>query len=120
MSNLEKIKAERRKELLAILEAKKRELQIHFDEGASRAIDVSKGLMVAGAGIFVLYTIFDRYLESKFRNSTSDAATSSGKSAATKFMYPIFSMVLQEGANLMFNQGQKMLNDYIQKKKLKK
>ena len=120
MSDLEKLKAERRKELLAILESKKKELQIHFDEGANKAIDVSKGMMVAGAAVFVLYTIFDRYLESKFRNTSSATSTSSGKSAATKFMYPIFSMVLQEGASLMFNQGQKILNDFIQKRKLEK
>jgi len=118
MSDLEKIKAERRKELLAILESKKKELQIHFDQGANKAIDVGKGMMVVGAAGFVLYTIFDRYLESKFRGSNT--VSSSGKSATTKFMYPIFSMVLQEGASVLFNQGQKMLTDYLQSKKLKK
>ena len=120
MTDLEIVKAERRKELLAILESKKKDLQIHFDEGANKAIDVSKGMMVAGVGVFVLYTIFDRYLESKFRNTSTSSPTSSGKSAANKLMYPIFSMVLQEGASLMFNQGQKMVNDFIHDRKLKK
>jgi len=118
MSDLEKLKAERRKELLVILESKKKELQMHFDEGAHKAIEMSKGVMVAGVGVFMLYTIFDRFLESKFRNTTSATSNSSGKSAATKLMYPIFSMVLQEGASLMFNQGQKAVNDFIKKRKL--
>ncbi len=115
MTDLEKIKAERRKELVAILEYKKKELQIHFDQSANKAIIIGKGMMVAGAGAFILYTIFDRYLESKFRDNTTHSNAS--KSATTKLMYPFFSMALQESASLLFNQGQKIVTNYFQRKK---
>ncbi len=118
MSELEQLKAERRKELLAILESKKKELQKHFEEGANKSIDAGKGLLVIGLGTLLLYTIFDRFLESKFRIKSSSSNHSSTKAVSNKLLYPIFSMLLQKGTNALFNQSQKRLIEYLKTKQL--
>jgi len=116
MSDLERLKIERKKELLAILEAKKRKLQLHFDEGANKALEVGKGMVVVGAGVLLLYTILDRYLESKFRsNSATEAST---KSTSNKLIYPLLAMVLQQGTSVLINASQKKLVEYLKNKKL--
>ena len=116
-NELEQAKAERRKELLAILEIKKKELQKHLGESANKSIDVGKGLLAIGGGVLLLYTIFDRFLESKFRINHSTKAKSSSKSASNKLLYPIFSMLLQQGSSLLYNESQKRLVDYLKSKK---
>jgi len=117
LNKLEQKKAERRTKLLATLETKKKELQKHFEETANKSIDAGKGLLVIGAGVLLLYTIFDRFLESKFRvnHSTNDDASS--KAVSNKLLYPIFSMMLQQGTSLLFNESQKRLVDYLKNKK---
>lgn len=117
MSELELIKAERRKELLAILENKKIALQKHLEESASKSIDAGKGLLVIGTGVLLLYTVFDRFLESKFRVRTSQSINPSGKSSSNKILYPIFSMLLQQGSSVLFDEGQKRFVEYLKNKK---
>jgi len=116
MNNLERLKNERKKELLSVLESKKKSLQQHFDEGANKAIDVGKGMIVLGASILLLYTIIDRYLEAKFRSKSGSTSETSTKSSTNKLIYPLLSMALQHGANALFNTGQKRLVDYLKKK----
>lgn len=116
MNELEIIKAERRKELLAILETKKIALQKHLEESATKSIDAGKGLLAIGAGVLLLYTIFDRFLESKFRVRAS-STNSSSKSSSNKILYPIFSMLLQQGSSALFDESQKRLVDYLKNKK---
>ncbi len=118
-NNLEELKATRRKELLAILEHKKKELQKHIEESANKTIDVGKGLLAVGAGVLLLYTIFDRFLESKFRVQQNNTNASSSKSSSNKLLYPIFSMLLQQGTSLLFDASQKRLVDYLKTKKTK-
>ncbi|MCF6351766.1 MAG: hypothetical protein L3J06_02040 [Cyclobacteriaceae bacterium] len=118
-NSLEELKVARRKELLAILEHKKKELQKHVEESANKSIDVGKGLLAVGAGVLLLYTIFDRFLESKFRVQQNNTNTSSGKSSSNKLLYPIFSMLLQQGTSLLFDASQKKLVDYLKTKKTK-
>ncbi len=119
INTLEQEKAERRKELLAILESKKKELQKHFEESANKSIDAGKGLLVIGTGILLLYTIFDRFLESKFRVKHTAKEASSSKAVPNKLLYPIFSMMLQQGSSLLFNESQKRLVDYLKNKRSK-
>ncbi len=118
-NNLEELKAARRKELLAILEHKKKELQKHVEESANKSIDAGKGLLAIGAGVLLLYTIFDRFLESKFRVQQVNSETPSSKSSSNKLLYPIFSMLLQQGTSLLFDASQKRLVDYLKIKKTK-
>ncbi len=118
-NKLEQQKAKRRKELLDILETKKALLKKHFDESANKSIDAGKGLLAIGAGVLLLYTIFDRYLESRFRTKHIAKATSSTKSSSNKLLYPIFSMMLQQGSSILFNEGQKKFVDYLNRKKSK-
>ncbi len=118
-NSLEELKAARRKELLAILEHKKKELQKHVEESANKSIDAGKGLLAVGAGVLLLYTIFDRFLESKFKTQQINNNTSSSKSSSNKLLYPIFSMLLQQGTGLLFDASQKRLVDYLQTKKTK-
>ncbi len=118
LNKLEQEKAERRKELLAILENKKKELQKHFEESANKSIDAGKGLLIIGTGALLLYTIFDRFLESKFRVRHTAKEESSSKAVSNKLLYPIFSMILQQGSSLLFNESQKRLVDYLKNKKL--
>lgn len=116
MSKLEQLKAERRKELLAILEKKQKELLKHVEESANKSIDAGKGLIAIGASVLLLYTILDRFLDSKFRpQNTSDRPTA--KSSSNKILYPIFSMLLQQGSSALFDEGQKRLVDYLKNKK---
>ncbi|MCF6359472.1 MAG: hypothetical protein L3J29_01775 [Cyclobacteriaceae bacterium] len=115
--DLEQIKAERRKELLTILEEKKKSLQKHVAESANKSIDASKGLIAIGAGALLLYTIFDRFLESKFRGQQTKGSIESSKSGTNKLVHPIFSMLLQKGASWMFDEGQKRFVDYLVNKK---
>ena len=116
-NKLEQAKVERRKELLAILEIKKKELQKHVEESANKSFEVGKGLLVISTGVLLLYTIFDRFLESKFRVSRSTKEQASTKSASNKILYHIFSMLLQQGSSLLYNEGQKRLVDYLKSKK---
>ncbi len=117
LNKLEQKKAERRKELLTTLESKKKELQKHFEESANKSIDAGKGLLVIGTGVLLLYTIFDRFLESKFRVKHTTKEDTSSKTASNKLLYPIFSMMLQQGSSLLFNESQKRLVDYLKNKK---
>lgn len=117
-NKLEQAKAERRKELLSILEIKKIALQKHVEESANNSIDVGKGLLAIGSGVFLLYTIFDRFLDSKFRVEKTNKAQSSTKAATHKLLYPLFSMMLQQGSSLLFNESQKRLIEYLKNKKL--
>jgi len=117
LNKLEQKKAERRKELLTTLERKKKELQKHFEESANKSIDAGKGLLVIGTGVLLLYTIFDRFLESKFRVKHTIKEDTSSKAASNKLLYPIFSMMLQQGSSLLFNESQKRLVDYLKNKK---
>ena len=116
MSELEKLKAERRKELLAILEKKQKALLKHVEESANKSIDAGKGLLAIGAGVLLLYTIFDRFLESKFRTQNTHTHSST-KSSSNKILYPIFSMLLQQGSSALFDESQKRLVDYLKNKK---
>ncbi|MCB0504271.1 MAG: hypothetical protein KDC58_02100 [Cyclobacteriaceae bacterium] len=122
MSNLEEIKAKKRKELIATLEQKKKELQLHFDEGANKAIEWGKGMIVIGTGVLLLYTVLDRYLEVKFRSNAKkeDRPISETKSSINKLLLPIFSILLQQGASTLFSSGQKKWIDYLESKKGKK
>ncbi|MCB0496246.1 MAG: hypothetical protein KDC79_08920 [Cyclobacteriaceae bacterium] len=121
MSNLEEIKEKKRKELIATLEQKKKELQSHFDEGANKAIEYGKGMIVIGTGVLLLYTVLDRYLESKFRTSSKkpDAPASETKASMNKLLLPLFTILLQQGASSLFSMSQKKLVDYLKLKKEK-
>lgn len=121
MSRLEELKAKKREELIATLEQKKKELQSHFDEGANKAVELGKGMLVIGTGVLLLYTILDRYLEAKFRTSTKkkDKPVSDTKSSLNKLLYPIFTILLQQGASTLFSSGQKKWIDYLELKKQK-
>ena len=116
MDNHNELKAKRKKELLVILESKKKDLQMHFEKSASKSVDAGKGLLAVGFGVLLLYTIFDRFLESKFKvqELSSNAAS---KQSSNKILYPIFSMLLQQAASALFEQGQKRMLDYLKNKK---
>lgn len=116
-NELEQAKAERRKELLAILETKQKELLKNIEESANKSIDAGKGLLAIGASVLLLYTIFDRFLDSKFKSVISNKGGSSSKSSTNKLLYPILSMLLQQGSSFLFNQGQQRLVDYLKNKK---
>lgn len=117
MNELEQLKTERRKELLSILDKKQKELVKHLEESANKSIDAGKGLLAIGVGVLLLYTIFDRFLESKFRVSDSKKSNSSTKASTNKLLYPIFSMLLQQGTSTLFDESQKRLVDYLKNKK---
>jgi len=117
MSNHYELKAKRKKELLAKLESKKKDLQKHFEDTANKSIDAGKGLLAIGAGVLLLYTIFDRFLDSKFKPVISNKEGSSSKSSTNKLLYPILSMLLQQGSSIIFDQSQKRLIDYLKNKK---
>lgn len=121
MSKLEEAKARKRKELIETLELKKKELQSHFDEGANKAIEFGKGMMILGTGALLLYTILDRYLESKFRTNTKkeEAPISETKSSINKLLFPIFAFILQQSASSLFSAGQSRFIDYLESKKKK-
>lgn len=119
MSNLDKLKAKKRKELLDKLEKKKKELQDHFSEGATNAINLGKGALVMGTAILMGYTILDRYLEARFKPIEKARTNTKTKSSTNKLLYPIFSIILQQGASSLFESGQKRLIDYLNYKKQK-
>lgn len=119
MSNLDELKAKKRKELLDQLEKKKKELQNHFTEGANNAIDLGKGALVMGTAILMVYTILDRYLEARFKPIEKERVNTKTKSSTNKLLYPFFSIVLQQGASSLFESGQKRLIDYLNYKKKK-
>jgi hypothetical protein len=117
MNSHSELKAKRKKQLLAQLESKKKELQKHFEDSANKSIDAGKGLLAIGAGVLLLYTLFDRFLESKFKTTNTAKKDSSSKSSTNKLLYPIFSMLLQQGSSVLFDQAQKRMVDYLKNKK---
>lgn len=117
MSKLDDLKEKKRKELLEKLEKKKEELQRHFDEGASNAVDFGKGALVLGTTILMLYTVLDRYLEARFKPIVKERVSSKTKSSTNKLLYPLFTFALQQGASSLFDSGQKRLIDYLKSKK---
>lgn len=117
MSNHETLKAQRKKELLAKLESKKKDLRIHFEDTANKSIDAGKGILFIGTSILLLYTVLDRFLDAKFRTKSSTNSASTTKSSTSKIVYPIFSMLLQQGMSTIYDQGQKRLVDYLKNKK---
>ncbi len=117
MNSHNELKAKRKKELLDQLETKKKDLQKHVTETANKSIEVGKGLLAIGAGVLLLHTIFDRFLESKFKKEEKPIKGSSAKSSSNKLLYPFFSMLLQQGSSVLFNQGQKQLVQYLKNKK---
>ena len=113
MSNLEQNKAKRREELLATLELKKKALQEHLDEGANKAINVGKGIIVAGTGLLLIYAIFDRYLESKFKPQKEQSTSSLTKSSVNNLLLPLLSILVQQGTHTLFELGKKKLINYL-------
>lgn len=119
MSNsFEQHKAQRREELLKNLERKKKELQSHLAQTANNSVELGKGLLAIGAGVLVLYTIFDRFLEAKFRPlSVKKNQESSSKNTSQKLLLPFYSMLLQQGSSVLFNAAQDKLIHRLKKKK---
>lgn len=117
MSRLDELKAKKRKELLDKLEKKKAELQSHFDEGASNAVDFGRGALVLGTTILMLYTVLDRYLEARYKPIVKERVNSKTRSSTNKLLYPLFTFALQQGTRSLFDSGQKRLIDYLKSKK---
>lgn len=121
MSKLEEAKARKRKELINTLELKKKELQSHFDEGANKAIEFGKGMMIMGTGALLVYIIVDRYLESKFKTNPKkeEGPVSETKASINKLLFPVFAFILQQSASSLFSAGQGRLIDYLESKNKK-
>ncbi len=117
MNDHNELKAKRKKALLAQLESKKKDLQRHFGDTANKSIEVGKGLLAIGAGVLLLHTIFDRFLEAKFKPINNKKEGVSSKASTNKLLYPLFTMLLQQGSSILFDQGQKQLVDYLENKK---
>ncbi len=117
MNKFEQDKAKRRQELLTRLAAKKKELQNHLAESVDNSVDLGKGMLALGAAVVLLYTVFDRFLEARFKTINRPGNTSSSKNASQKLLFPFFSMLLQQGSGALFAAGQNKLISYLQRKK---
>lgn len=118
MSNHNALKAQRKKELLSQLESKKQDLQKHIGDAANKSVDVGKGLLLIGTGVLIIYSIFDRFLESKFKAPQIKEGESPSKSSTSRLLYPVFSMLLNQGSSFLFDKGQQQLVDYLKNRKL--
>jgi hypothetical protein len=111
----ESIKVRRKSELKAASKKYRKALYKELNTSSIRIVEFGKNMAVLGGGLYVGYTILDRFLDSQLK--TEKKKEDAGKfESLNKIILPLLALALQQGSMILLKKARIMLIDYLEEK----
>ena len=113
--NKEATKIHRKSELLASAKKHRAALSEELNISSDRVVVFSKNMAVLGGGLYIGYTILDRFLEAKLKTEKKEAKPNKFETL-NKMILPFLALALQQGSTVLLKRARVMLIDYLEEK----
>ena len=113
--NKEATKIRRKSELLASAKKHRVALSEELNISSERVVVFSKNMAVLGGGLYIGYTVLDRFLEAKLKTEKKEAKPNKFETL-NKMILPFLALALQQGSTILLKRARVMLIDYLEEK----